>query len=343
MGNAHIHVYTVFEITFCSFSGLTSLFFIIMYLIIRKDLNSSNYFRLQLMIAILIESILRFIREYEETNNEINKNTQIIAYFKSIIEFTILLFIFFFTLLLYLTLKKKAIYESQKRLFVIGLSLLSWFIPSIYLGIFCLIYKINKNNNNNTEDIMYERENKYWVFRMKSKIIADFVVVGFLLIIDILLFVLILIENSRKKTDADESMSEDQDSHSLKIIATFIIQIFFFCVNILDNIDLICQYYNPTCWIKDYRSNLCYLFFLAFVSGIYAFDYRVYNFLKEKVLKCIGLKKTPNTVISGGRNEDEDGLDDYDEQGDIYIENKDGYNGGLISSPSSGRNSAFNQ
>ena len=339
--NGHILVITVFEIIFCGASLVFPLFLLIISLIIHKDLQISNYFRFQFMIAILIESILRFFDNYPYTN--------IIAYLKSIIELIILLFITSFTLLSYLTVKRKAIYASQKRIFIIALSLISWLFPCIYVGVFWLINVFKKK-----EDVIFVREENHLVFGMQYKIIIDFGLVGFLFIMDFFLFSFMLIKlfkNSKKKNDMNESNLTDKDSHCLRVTMTFIIQILFFCVNILDNIDLYLKK-NKVEWSNwKYKSNLLYLISLAFVSGLYAIESRVLNFFKEKVLKCIdlrnnreGRKNEEGADIRGGNEEEEEEFDEDDEeQGDIYVENRDRFSGGLIPSLRSSRNSAFNQ
>ena len=332
-----------FELIFSGASVIFSLLLIIIYLIIFENLKTSNFFRLQFMIVILIDAALRFVKDYEggKVGDENSTILQLTCEFRSSFEISILFFLTSFTILSYLTVQKKTIYASRKRTFIITFSIISWIFPIIYVCIFFMIYLFNEEDKKN----IFQWKNIV-VFKFKSKLISDMILIGILFLVDFIFFILMLVklcQNSRKKKDLNETIVEQQN-HCLRIFAVFASQILFFVVYYLTTIDLL----GLNGWPEKYNlySNLIYVISLAMVSFFYAFDSHVSNFLGEKIMKCIDFKhlKKKDSDYIGGKDEDDDGYEDVEEDDDeeeeeIYVENEDG----VVSNISSGRNTSHEQ
>ena len=348
-------IITSFELIFSGASVIFSLLLIIIYLIIFENLKTSNYFRFQFMIVILIDAALRFVKDYEnenalkENSNKEDDNIPIIlklvCEFRSSFEISILFFLTSFTILSYLTVQKKTIYASRKRTFIITFSIISWIFPIIYNCIFFMIYMFKENGR----DGFFQWKNIV-VFTLESKLISDMVLIGILFLIDFIFFILMLVklcQNSKKKKDLNETIVEQQN-HCLRIFAVFSSQILFFVVYYFTTIGLFCFEECEKRWPGGYNSysNLIYVISLSMVSFFYAFDSHVSNFLGEKIMKCIDFKhlKKKDSDYIGGKDEDDDGYEDVEEDDDeeeeeIYVENEDG----VVSNISSGRNTSHEQ
>ena len=330
-----MNILTSFELIFSGAPIIFSLMLMIIYFIIRKDLKISNYFRLQFMIVILIDAILRFVKDYgtkkNNNNNEnneqeftpINNSYKYVCGFRSVFETSILFFLASFSLLGFLTVQKQIIYESRKRAYIKILSLICWLFPMIYILAFFIYFTIKGENDN-----IIEWMKSILVLKQKNKIISDIILFGILFLIDIILFVFIMIklfQYSKQKRKMNENVS-DKSNHYLRIFSVFISQIYFFVIIILSTIDTYIYYFKEN---KEKEtnytqySNLLYVTALSILSFFYAFDFHVSNYLSDKIAKYLNFKysldKEQEIDYIGGGGEEDEYIEEEEEGDDLGI------------------------
>jgi len=175
---------------------------ILLYLVDFKKLKFPNYFKLELMIVMLVNISMNFVKNYNYNPGDLHEETncnlkyKIIGLIKSYLEIVNLCLLAAFNYLCYILLKSKN-KDSRKLLFLIILSLISWIIP-IYNFILYFL------NNNKSEFISISGV-CIFVSHLIKKI--HLYLIPFIFLLDSIFFILTLYElNKRKKSDEEHKM-----------------------------------------------------------------------------------------------------------------------------------------
>lgn len=321
-----IHIHDAFELAFAIIGVFPCIFIIIVYSFLRKELKPTNYYKLQLIISILINIILNFVKDYgfDHNNNTIyedffcNNFFKYFAVSKSYFEIVNLFFLTSFMILLnYLLVKGNT---SSKIVFII-LSLINWVLPMYIIFIYIALndkviesYEIIDNSYN----VFYSITGQC-VYFSKIKRLIHLFLIPCLFLADVVIYILLCrILILKKKEDKDNSKSYKVNIRRITI--NFISHIFFFGVQYADIFFL-------DCFIKGEKE--CNLFFyyeyynivnnasFSIISFTCIFERRIMSFLNEKFTCCLSEKESCEESEEEEEDEESYEYEEYDENEEI--------------------------
>jgi hypothetical protein len=320
------HIHDAFELAFAILSVFPCLLIIIVYSCLRKELKSTNYYKLELIISILINIILNFVKNYGfEHENKPNENLQCIddfyKYFavsKSYFEMVNLFFLTSFMILLNYLLVKDDNKKNKNNTVLIILSLINWVLPMyiifMYIGLndkhFSAYEDIDNSNN-----IFYSITGQC-VYFSKIKNEIHLFLIPFLFLVDVIIYILLnRILISKKKEDKDNAKTYKVNIRRITI--NFISHLFFFGVQYADIFFLDCFIKGDDCDFYYEYYNIVNNASFAIISYTCIFERRIMRFLNEKFTCCLP-EKEPSEESEEEEDEDSDEYDEDDESQKIY-------------------------
>ena len=320
-------IHDSFELALNITAFIPCLLLIILYLIDFKNLKFQNYFKLELMISLLLNISLNFVKNYgyikEEDieNKDIKKdfealecdNTQleIIGLIKSYLEIVNILFLASFNYLCYIILKNKN--KEDKKGIIITLSIINWFLPSYEF----ILYFLSMKDNQNTKYISISGK---CIYNLEIKQDINLYLVPFIFIIDIFFYVMILITlNMQKKKDENHI---DIYTNQIKRITFNFISHFIFFVSQYINITIL--YFEQFDEYRYLYININYNISLTILCIFCLIENKTREYYK-KLIEWLNFEKIKNNENEDEDDEDNNNDDDYDEDDDmiVYLEGKD--------------------
>lgn len=283
---------------------------IILYLIDFNKLKLPNYFKLELMIVMLVNISLNFVKNYnyygEDSENYEKvgciKKYQIIGLIKSYLEIVNLCLLAAFNYLCYMLLKIKN-KDNTKLSFLIILSLISWIIPIYNL----ILYFLNKKDFISISGVC--------IFAPDLKKKIHLCLIPFIFLLDSIFFILTLLELSKRKK-SDEEHKDGYKKNMNRITLNFISHLIFFS----------CQYINNAFIFFDLRENDRYKYYninyhisLAIINIICCIEGKTREYYNKIIEKCLKFEKIDKNKIEE-EEEEEDEDDDEIEDMKIYHE-----------------------
>ena len=287
------------------------LILIILYLIDFKKLKFPNYFKLELMIVMLANISLNFVKNYNyygenkkryEKNSCNRKKYEIIGLIKSYLEIVNLCLLAAFNYLCYILLKSKN-KDNRKLSFLIILSLISWIIPIYNL----ILYFLNKQEFISISGVCI------FVPELKKKL--HLYLIPFIFILDSIFFILTLYELSKRKK-SDEEHKDGYKKNMNRITLNFISHLIFFSCQYINNAFI---YFDLE---KEHRYkyyNIIYHISLAIISIICCIEGKTREYYNKLIENCLKFEKIDKDKIEE-EEEEEDEDDDDNEDMKIYHE-----------------------
>lgn len=310
-----ISIYYSLELVLNITAIIPCLVLIVLYLIDFNTLKSQNYFKLELMLALLISISLNFIKNYEEDDNKddedffdddsCSKGYKIIGLIKSYLEIAILSLLSCFNYLCFFLLKNKD--KSKKIQIIIILSLISWIIP-VYIFI---IYFSKKE---------FIPISGVCIFSANIKKNIDLYLIPTIFLSDSLFFILTLMElNKRKNNDEDNGRAYTK---SMKRIG-----INFFCHFILFTIEYINNAFIFFEIDKEHINkyyNINYHIALTIISIVCCLEAKTREYYNKFLFSCLKFEKVQKKIknVNEEEDEEEDEDDEEDEDMKIYVESR---------------------
>ena len=286
------------------------LILIILYLIDFKKLKYPNYFKLELMIAVLANIILNFVKDYKyfsKTDEQVNcinhSALNVMGLIKSYIEVVNICLLASFNYLCYVLLTK--IKEEKKSTVVIALSLISWILP-IYIFILYI-------SNHGEEDFISISGICIFLPDIKKNINLYFI--PFLFLFDSIFYILTIIKlKSRKKEDEEDN--KGYKNHIKRITLNYISHVLYF----------LCLYFNSTT-LEKVNEKTNYKFYhindrIAFtiISIICFIEGKTREYYNKILASCFKFEKIENDKSEDEEEEEDD--DDNDEDLKVYRETR---------------------
>lgn len=328
------HIHDAFELAFAILSIFPCLLIIIVYYCLREELKPSNYFKLQLIISVLINIILNLVKDYtfehENRGKEIGDdhfqcNNTIYKYFavsKSYFEMVNLMFLTSFMILLNYILVKDDKKKGKNNIMFIILSLINWVLPIYIIFIYITLNDTTAPSlvNINKYDNIFYYITGQCVYFSKIKREIHLFLIPFIFLVDVILYIIICRKFiSKKKEDKD-----DETTYKLnlrRITLNFISHLFFFGVQYADIFFLDRFFKNKTCGISFYYEyyNIVNNASFSIISYTCLFERRVISFLEGTFTCCLSEK-----IIEEEEEDDEDSdeYDDEDEEPDIIYDDR---------------------
>ena len=318
------HIHDAFELAFAILGAFPCIFIIIVYSCLRKELKPTNYYKLQLIISILINIILNFVKDYRFNHEKINYEkffyNNFFKYFavsKSYFEIVNLFFLTSFMILLNYLLVKG---NTNKMVFII-LSLINWGLPMYIIFIYISLNdKVIKSfeSIDNSYNVFYSITGQC-VYFSKIKRIIHLFLIPCLFLVDVIIYILLCRKLILKRKE-DKDNAKTYKVNIRRITINFISHLFFFGVQYADIFFL-------DCFIKGEEK--CSLFFyyeyynivnnasFSIITFTCIFERRIMSFLNEKFTCCLSEKEP--TEESEEEEEDEESYEyeDYDENEEI--------------------------
>lgn len=324
MTHIHIHIHDAFELAFAILAVIPCILIIIIYSFLRKELKPTNYYKLELIISILINIILNFVKDYglEHDNKKPNEDLQCVDSFykyfavsKSYFGMVNLFFLTSFMILLNYILVKGDTKNNKNNIVFIILSLINWILPIYIIFIYIVLndIEIDKFENiDNSDNIFYSITGQCVYFsKIKRKI--HIFLIPCLFLVDVIIYILLCrILISKKKEDKDNAKTYKVNIRRITI--NFISHLFFFGVQYADIFFL-------DCFIKDGKS--CYFYFyyeyynivnnasFTIISFTCIFERRIMSFLNEKFTCCLSVPEKDS--IDDSEEEEDEESDEYEE------------------------------
>ena len=282
------------------------LILMILYLIDCKKLKYPNYFKLELMFAILANICFNFVKNYKsEIDNEkiyeitdCKNELKIIGLIQSYLEIVINCLLASFNYLCYILLKSKKI--EKKNIIVIILSLISWIIP-IY--IFVLYISFHEKS-----DFISMSGVCLFVPEIKKNISLYLIPVIFLL--DAIFFILtVKLLNSKKKEDEEDS--EGYNKQIIRITINFLSHFIFFFSQYINNAFIL---FNINKHDRYKYYNINYHIALTIISIVCCMEGKTRDYYNKLILSCLKFEK-----IQSEKAEDDEEEEDEDDEGDMKI------------------------
>ena len=292
-----INIQVAFDISFNITAIIPCIVLIIIYLILKKDLKYPHYFKLELMLILLIIIFLDFVLikyNNNEDNNDIEKK---LTFVKSYLEIVLSFFLLSFNYLCY-SLSKTKKKDSNKSL-IIALSLGSWILP---------IYRLIIHENND-----YGINFTFFIINV--------CVISCIYLLDLIFYILIIVNMcSIKKKDEDNKIYYNKN---IKRMTLNFMSHLSLCSFLL--YDLIMKYKNH---FNDQREILNLLNSLSynFISFVCFLEGKATDYLKNKFNSCFSFEKLKsNDDDDEEESESDDDDDDDDEDIQIYDENDENF------------------
>ncbi len=294
-----VEIYDSIELALTITALLPCLILIILYLMDCSKLKYPNYFKLELMIVILCNICLSFIKKYNyKEGDDCEKGFKIIGLIQSYVEMVINCLLASFNYLCYILLKNNKI--NKKFTIIIILSLISWIIPIYIFG----LYFFGKDN-------IFHFISGVCIFAPKKLI--NLIFISVMLFLDSIFFIFtILILNSKKEEDEDNISGYNK--HIRRITINFISHLIFF----------LSQIFNPFLIESDEKSkyyNINYHIALTIISIANCFEGKTRDFYNKLITSCLTFDKVSNQN-SEDEEEEEDDDDDEEQDMKIYVDSR---------------------
>lgn len=319
---ANIHIHDAFELALAILAVFPCILIIVIYYILRKDLTGKNYFKLQLIISILINIILNFVKDYEFNHGEKTTNIEnqcyncykYLAVSKSYFEMVNLFFLVTFIILLNFLLVKDLNYIN---IVIIILSLVNWVVPIYIIFIYITLNDKNFENFNEIDkyDNVFYSITGQCVYFSEIKRQIHLYLIPFIFLFEVILYILScrLLISQRN----EEKISVNNYKTSIRrITINFISHLVFFGVQYADLFFL-------DCFIKDDKCEFYYEYYnivnnasFNIISFTCIFERRIMAFLNLKFSCCLP-ENNPNIRREEEGNEESD---EEEEEEDEHVQ-----------------------
>jgi len=303
-----ISIYEAFDIAFNITAIIPCLALIIIYLILKKDLKYPHYFKLELMLILLVIISLDFAssnfsknpdkensQDISKDNNSDNKSKEpkyIIVLIKSYLEIVLSFFLLSFSYLCY-SLSKTKKKDSSKSLIIV-LSLVSVILP---------VYRIKFNDIENKFDF-----------------IINICVISCIYFLDLIFYILIIVNIcSIKKKDEENNKYYNRN---IKRMTLNFISHLSLCSVLLLTLIRIDDKKNEKKNEKDYLDLILSLSY-NFISYISFLEGKTTDYLKSKFRSCFSFENLNDNDDDEEESESDDDEDDDDDDIQIYNENEE--------------------
>ena len=310
-------IYDSIELTLCITALIPCLILIVLYIKDFSTLRYPNFFKLELMIALLLNICLNFVRNYNyakdnsfeiEGCNKNNKKFEIFGLIKSYLEVVILCLLASFNYLCYALLNTNNKNET-KRLVSIILSIISLVLPAYNF----LLYFLNQKHFISILGICL------FIPDIKLKMNACLIPIIFL--IAFIFFILTIHElHLKKKTDEE---NRKQYSRNIKRISfNFICQFIHFSI----------QYIKVAFILFDINKEHRYKYYniinnisLTVVSISCFLEGKTREFYEKIIFDCLKLEKVESEINEEEEEYEDEGSDEDDEKEmKVYQESEHG-------------------
>lgn len=305
-----VEIYDSIELALTITALLPCLILIILYLMDCSKLKYPNYFKLELMIVILCNICLSFVKKYNyKKGDKCEKGFKIIGLIQSYVEMVINCLLASFNYLCYILLKNNKI--NKKFTIIIILSLISWIIPIYIFGLYFFKDK--------DEEIFHFISGVCIFSPKKEKKLINLIFISVMLFLDSIFFILtILILNSKKEEDEDNISGYNK--HIRRITINFISHLIFFFSQIF-NPFLIDEDENEDSDGKSKYYNISYHIALTIISIANCFEGKTRDFYNKLITSCLTFDKVSNQN-SEDEEEEEDDDDDEEQDMKIYVDSR---------------------
>ena len=327
------HIHDAFELAFAILSVFPCFLIIIVYSFLRKELKPSNYFKLQLIISMLINIILNFVKNYTFEHDEKkieqdehyqcnNTNYKYIAISKSYFEMVNLLFLTSFMILLnYIMIEDDKKKRKNNIMFII-LSLINWVLPIYIIFIYISLNDTTAHSLVNIDkyDNIFYFITGQCVYFSKIKREIHLYLIPCIFLVDVINYIILCRKLiSKKKEDRDNAITYKLNLRRITI--NFISHLIFFGVQYADIFFLDCFFKNENCSFFLYYEyyNIVNNASFSIISYTCIFERRIISFLKEKFACCLSEEFEEDEEED---DEDSDEYDDEDEEPDVIYDDR---------------------
>ena len=299
-----ISIYEAFDIAFNITAIIPCLALIIIYLILKKDLKYPHYFKLELMLILLVIISLDFASSNFSNNQNKENSKKIIVLIKSYLDIVLSFFLLSFSYLCY-TLSKTKKNDSSKSL-IIALSLVSWILP---------VYRIKFNGKEENNNIDF---------------IINICVISSIYFLDLIFYILIIVNMCSIKKK-DEENNKYYNRNIKRMTLNFMSHLSLCSVLLIDLIRRKYLYENKNTNGKDNENeqqkdyvDLLNSLAYNFISYISFLEGKTTDYLKSKFRSCFSFEKlSVNDDDDEEESESDDDEDDDDDDIQIYNENEE--------------------
>lgn len=274
-------IHDSFELALNITAFIPCLLLIIIYIIDFKELKFQNYFKFEMMIALLFNISLNFVKNYNYNNNndEIkcnNTQLEIIGLIKSYLDILTLFFLASFTYLCYIILKNKN--KDDKKCFITILSIINWILPS-YIFILYYLYIRNKNNEDNKK--YFISISGKCIFNLKIKQNIHLYLIPSLFIIDAFFYIMIVILlNIQKKNEKEDDKIDYYNDKIKRISINFISHFLFFVSQYINMTFLFFDLFKNE---RDLYYNINYNLSLTILCLFCLIDYKIREYWQKLI------------------------------------------------------------